>query len=71
MHTEHTSGRRILLPVILSLTVASQARAWELAAGSNGHLNFEVNGAAGIFHSDKRYNMDGAVDAGDVSWRDA
>lgn len=71
MHTEHTSGRRILLPVILSLTVASQASAWELASGSNGHLNFEVNGAAGIFHSDKRYNMDGAVDAGDVSWREA
>lgn len=71
MHTDHISGRRILLPAILTLTLASQASALELVSGANGHINLDINGAAGIFHSDKRYNMDGAVDAADVSWREA
>ena len=71
MHTDHIPGRRILLPAILTLVMASEAGALELVSGPNGHLNLDINGAAGIFHSDKRYNMDGAVNARDVSWREA
>lgn len=71
MHTERTLGRRIVLSAILILASASEAGALELMSGPNGHLNFAINGAAGIFHSDKRYNMDGAADATDVSWREA
>lgn len=71
MLTDHTIGRRLLLPAVLGFGLAFNASAFELISTPNGYLNLDVNGAAGIFHSDKRYNMDGATDASDVSWREA
>lgn len=71
MLTDQIFGRRSLLPVILGLGLACNANAYELVSGSDGYLNLDISGAAGIFHSDKRYNMDGATDATDMSWREA
>src|SRR5690606_41829364 len=71
MRADHISGRRSLLPAILGLGLAFDACAHELIATGDGYLNLDINGAAGILHSDKRYNIDGATDPSDVSWREA
>lgn len=71
MLIDQIPGWRFLLPAILGLGLACNASAYELVAGPDGYLNLDINGAAGIFHSDKRYNMDGATDATDVSWWEA
>lgn len=71
MFADHIFRRSFVLPAILGLGLAFEAPAYELISTPDGYLNLDINGAAGIFHSDKRYNMDGATDATDVSWREA
>lgn len=71
MSIDYIFRQRSLLSTVLGLGLTFSASAYELVSTPNGYLNLDVSGAAGIFHSDKRYNMDGSADPTDVSWREA